>query len=272
MLKKLQVILVTLMVFVFSLGVTAYAVSDEQAERNLQTYVATSMQSKEYSLDGGGSLQGKDLFTGNSSKGYDLDEKNFNRLSSEAQTQAVQDIALYSREAAESGSKAKGVDDSTVENWWKTLQSKKGVGSKFMNEILKQTKPDFVSANHIYQPFSGVVSTILGIGAVLIMSFLGLVMIADISYITLPPLRLAVDEKNGSSSKLFSNDAIYAVKQAEENDGGKDGSKKQALGIYFKRRVFMLILLGICLLYLVQGQIYTLVGYILDLVSGFLGF
>ena len=62
-----------------------------------------------------------------------------------------------------------------------------------------------------------------------------------------------------------------AVKVAEESDSS-DGNKKQALGIYLKRRIFMLILLGICLLYLVQGQIYTFVGWILDLVSGFLGF
>ena len=70
---------------------------------------------------------------------------------------------------------------------------------------------------------------------------------------------------------MFSDDALYAVKVAEESsDAG--GSKKQALGVYLKRRIPMLVLLGICLLYLVSGSIYTLVGYILDLVSGFIGF
>ena len=141
-----------------------------------------------------------------------------------------------------------------------------------LNMILKNTNPDFVTANKIYQPFSGLVGTLLGLGAVLIMAFLALVMICDIAYISLPPVRLfAGDEQNGKvSSKLFSHDAIYAVQCAENDDKG-DGSPKQALGIYFKRRVFMLILLGICLLYLIQGQIFSLVGMVLDLVSGFFG-
>ena len=34
----------------------------------------------------------------------------------------------------------------------------------------------------------------------------------------------------------------------------------------------MLIVLGVCLLYLIQGQIFTLVSWILNLLSGFLGF
>jgi hypothetical protein len=141
-----------------------------------------------------------------------------------------------------------------------------------MNVILEDTKPDFVAANKIYKPLSSVVNVVLGVIAVMIMAFLGIVMVADIAYITLPPVRLFVadsnDGKHGStakvaSSKIFSHDALYAVKQAEEGDDGR-----QALGIYFKRRVMMLILLGICLMYLVQGQLYTFVGRILDLLSG----
>lgn len=256
----------------FSSFVTASAVSEEQAKQNLTTYVYGKMSQTEYTLAEGGSIKGSDLFTGKPSEGYDLNEKQFTKLSSKAQSQVVSDIAKYSNEAVESDS-VRGVEESTVQNWWKTLQTKDGVGSKFMGEILKNTKPDFVNANKIYQPFSGLVGTLMGVGAVLIMAFLGLTMVADIAFITLPPLRLAVDEKGGTSSKIFSHDAILAVQIAENGSGGADGGeKKQALGIYFKRRVIMLIVLGICLMYLVQGQIYTLVGYILDLVSGFLGF
>lgn len=265
-------LLLAFILSLFSFGITASAVSEEQAKQNLTTFVYGKMSQTEYSLKEGGSIKGSDLFEGKPSEGYDLNEKAFASLSSKAQSQVVSDIALYSNTAVEDDS-VRGVEESTVQSWWKQLQTKEGVGSKFMGEILKNTKPDFVTANQIYEPFSGLVGTIMGIGAVLIMAFLGLVMVLDISYITLPPIRLAVDESKsrGSSSKLFSHDAIYAVQVAEEGGNG-DGEKKQALGIYFKRRVVMLIILGICLLYLVQGQIYTLVGYILDLVSGFLGF
>lgn len=259
---------------VFGFGISASAVSEEQARQNLTTYVYGKMSQNEYTLNGGGSVKGSDLFEGKPTSGYDLNEKVFTSLSSKAQGQVVSDIASLCNKAVEDDS-VRGVEQSTVQDWWKQLQTKQGVGSKFMGEILKNTKPDFVTANQIYAPFSGLVGTLMGIGAVLIMAFLGLVMVADISYITLPPVRLFYSDKtkNGGSSKLFSNDAIFAVQVAEEGGNSADGGeKKQALGIYFKRRVFMLIILGICLLYLVQGQIYTLVGYILDMVSGFLGF
>ena len=261
---------------------------DALAKRQLTTYVQSQLSSNEYEATGGGSIKGSDLLTKDSSSGsYDLDEGEFNKLTSSAQTELVQDIADKSYEAEENASKTKNggtskVTEETVQNWWKQLQTKKGAGSKFMNVILENTKPDFVKANQIYEPFSGIIGTVMGLIAVVGMGLLGIVLVADIFYIVIPPVRMLVAEEGGgepgggrssrkSASKLFSDDALYAVKVAEEsNDSG--GSKKQALGVYLKRRIPMLILLGICLLYLVQGQIYTLVSYILDLVSGFLGF
>lgn len=274
--RKQKIFFTTMLVLIGLLASSmfVFAGDEEDAMRSLQGYVYNKVSETEYTLEGGGSLKGKDLFEGSATKGYDLKEYEFQRLSSKAQSQLVSDIATYSEGAVDDVS---GVEESTVQSWWKQLQTKDGVGSKFMNEILSNTKPDFVTANKIYQPFSGVIGTLMGIMAILIMGFLGLVMVSDIAYIVIPPFRLFVsDEANGnggkiSKSKLFSDDAIYAVRVAEE-DNGSNGNKKQALGIYFKRRVVMLIILGICLLYLVQGQIYTLVGILLDLVSGFLGF
>lgn len=250
---------------------------DQQAEDELTAHVATNISNNTYAVEGGGYLDGSELFD-KEGNGYDLNEKNFQKLTSKAQTELVADIQTWSNDALEStDSSTKNVSESTVENWFKKLQSKDGVGSKMMSLILSDTKPDFVSANKIYKPFSGVIGTILGLIAVLLMAFLGIVMVLDISYIALPPMRMFVSEsqqtgKDGSKSlksNLVSNDAIYAVQTAEsESDSG---SKKQALGIYLKRRIPMLILLGVCLLFLVQGEIYKLVSWILDLVSGFLG-
>lgn len=262
---------------------TAFAanstVSTEQAQKNLTTYVQGKMASNTYELEGGGYIAGSTLFTGSATNGYDLDEAQFQLLTSASQSDCVSDIASYSNVATEAnkagtGTNAAGVSEQTVQNWWKQLQQKDGVGSKFLNTILENTKPDFVSANAIWKPFSGPVGVVMGLIAVAMMSFLGIVMVADIAYITLPPVRLFVaDDDKGekiAKSKIFSHNALYAVQKAESDSDG--GSPKQALGIYFKRSVFMLILLCICLLYLIQGQLYTLVGYILDLVSGFLGF
>ena len=93
-------------------------------------------------------------------------------------------------------------------------------------------------------------------------------------YILLPPTRALVgDDENGDKpliSHVFSFSAIYAVKKAESDSDS--GTPKYAIGIWLKRRIVELVLFCICLMYLVQGQIYTLCGYILDLMNGFLGF
>lgn len=269
---------VLMMLFIGATSVFADTDSsqDALAKKELTTYVSSQLSQKEYAVEGGGTMQGKELFTGSATSGFDLDEANFNKLNSAAQTELVTDIANKSYEAED---KKEKVTEETVQNWWKELQTKKGAGSKFLNVILENTKPDFVTANAIYAPFSGILGTVMGIIAVVGMALLGVVLVADIFYIVIPPVRMLVsDEQTGDgrgsrkgASKIFSNDAIYAIQVAEEsNDAG--GSKKQALGIYLKRRIPMLILLGICLLYLVQGQIYTMVGWVLDIVSGFLGF
>lgn len=252
------------------------ATPDAQAHRDLTIYVQSQMSNKEYAVDGGGTIEGADLFDGSPTDGYDLNEDEFQTLTSAAQAEVVSDIAENSNAAID---ETDTVSESTVQNWWKELQSKDGVGSKFLNEILKNTKPDFVTANAIYEPFSGLVGTVLGVIAVLLMAFLGIVMVCDISYIALPPVRNLVADDDGdksghkiAKSKIFSHDAIYAVQCAENNTDGGSGGGKQALGIYLKRRIVMLIILGICLMYLVQGQIYTFVGWLLNLLNGFLGF
>lgn len=265
--KRLLSVVLALML-VLSLATATFA--DPQTE--LQGDVYREIAGNEYEKEGGGYVKGEAILKLDGTD-YVFDEAAYNSLTSEAQTDIINDIKAASDRSVENNSE---VSESTVQNWFKELQSIDGVGSKLMTTILGNTKPDFVTANTLYQPFSGIVGTILGLLSVLLMAFLGIVMVLDISYIALPPMRMLVCEGESGKNKtlrsnLISNDAIYAVKVAEENDGG-DGSKKQALGVYLKRRIPMLILLGVCLLYLIQGQIYTLVGWILDLVSGFLGF
>lgn len=250
------------------------ATQDKLARQTLTQHVQANLSQEKYAVDGGGYLSGSELFEQDKENGgFTVKEDEFQTLTSSAQTSFVEDIAQESQNAID---KEDNVSESTVQNWWKELQSINGIGSKFMNEILKNTKPDFVTANAIYQPFSGVVGTVMGVIAVLLMAFLGIVLVCDICYIALPPVRNLVADEDGhgkiAKSKMFSYDAIYAVQCAEQNSDNGSGGGKQALGIYLKRRIVMLIILGICLMYLVNGQIYTAVGWILDLVSGFLGF
>ena len=279
--RKSVLLMAVIMLFVMMLSLLSVQVvwADPTDIGTYSSEVYSEMQSNYsnvyYQTSGGGQYSYADLLKMDGTV-YKINEITYGQLTSKAQTEFISNLDACATAVVQRSIANNSYDYSyeTQTNWYQILQQQNGVGTKFMNVILQNTKPDFVAANKIYQPFSGIIGTILGLIAVLIMGFLGIVMVADIAYITLPPVRLFVsDGEKGEgtpASKIFSHDALYAVKQAEQNDKG-NGTPKQALGIYFKRRVIMLILLGICLMYLVQGQIYSLVGYILDLVSGFMG-
>ena len=289
--------LLALMLLIFcssatSLQVFATSVTTQEAELALSTALqagkssragATSYAGKKYSYDGGGYATWTELVDGSSpSTGY-LKTANFDLLTDSAKKELLSDMIAISNDCIsnEVGDEG-GVDASTQNTWLSNLQTSAGVGTQLITTLLSSTKPDYVTANKIYQPFSGIVGTLLGLGAILIMSALALTMVVDLSYIAIPAFRMLIDGEGGDSgegkkgkAKLVSYEAINAVQIAENGEGGQGqngGSNKVAVGIYFKKRVIMLIILGICLLYLVQGQIFTLVGWILDLVSGFLGF
>lgn len=253
---------------------TTHAITTEQAESNLTTGIYNKMAEDKYTLEGGGNVSGKELFNkksnGSSGTSYDVNEDQFKDLTKKEQQRFT--TKLVEEANAQVGNN--GVTSSTVTGLLQKLQSKPGMGSKLLTEILKNTKPDYVRANNIYQPFSGIVGTALGLGAILILAILGIVIVSDIAFITLPPYRGLMGEsdgdKKGAAKFLVSHEATSAVREAEGSDSGQ-GSYKYAIGIYLRRRAIALIILGICLLYLVQGQIYVFVGFIMDLVQGFLG-
>ena len=253
---------------------TTHAITTEQAESNLTTGIYNKMAEDKYTLEGGGNVSGKELFNkksnGSSGTSYDVNEDQFKDLTKKEQQRFT--TKLVEEANAQVGNN--GVTSSTVTGLLQKLQTKPGMGSKLLTEILKNTKPDYVRANNIYQPFSGIVGTALGLGAILILAILGIVIVSDIAFITLPPYRGLMGEsdgdKKGVAKFLVSHEATSAVREAEGSDSGQ-GSYKYAIGIYLRRRAIALIILGICLLYLVQGQIYVFVGFIMDLVQGFLG-
>lgn len=236
-----------------------------------------------YVKENGGTVKYSELLSKNTSTNkYDgsINEAVFNELKSTEKEKFLTDmhkVAMAAVQSDSSSNDANKVTDKTVTNWLQKIQQCDGVGSQLMNTLLQNTKPDYATANRIYEPFSGVVGTVLGLGAILIMAFLGITMVLDLSYIGIPAFRLMLNGEDAGKTKpkVISYEAVSAVETAEGGGGagGQNGStNKVAVGIYFKKRVIMLIVLGICLLYLIQGQIFTLVSWILDLVSGFLGF
>ena len=174
------------------------------------------------------------------------------------------------------------ISEQTMNQYVEKIQGISGAGSQLIASLMNDTKPDYVTANRIWKPFSGVVGTVLGVICIVIMSLLGVTMGLDLAYIVIPMFQLFLDgdsdgQQGGAAkgmARIISQEARNAVKAAGNDGGnGQTGSaNKLAVSVYFKHRWKSLVVLGICLLYLVQGQIYSFVAWVLDLVSGFVGF
>lgn len=261
------------------------------------TYISNNKQysfgANRYSMQGGGYVLYCNLWAdfsqvaGSITTGADLFNDDFERLKPGEKQKFIKDIFTLANAVANDTQNGYRTDsnaptDDTVNDLMTVLQGQSGMGSTMLATLLQNTKPDYVSANRLYEPFSGVVGTILGVVSVLIMAALGVTMALDLAYITIPAFQMALGGTNegghGDKSKgiggIISQEAKKAVQAADGGSGGQAGSGeyKAAVGIYFKYRWKGLVLLGICLLYLVQGQIYTFVGWFIDLFSGFLGF
>lgn len=243
---------------------------------------------KTYKQSGGGYIAWNSLVSADTTA--PINSANFDSLTKGEKREFIEDVFTVANacawETANKGVHTGGdgaVTDDTVNTLVSWMSDNLGMGGTLIASLLENTKPDFVSANRIYAPFSGVVGTVLGIISIVIMALLGVHMALDIGYIMIPTFQLICGSEGGDAKgggkgnglgKIISDNARNAVTSAGNGGGanGQDGGGKQAIGIYLKSQIVGLIILGIALLYLVSGNIYSLVGWLLDLVSGFLGF
>lgn len=288
--RKTIVALILSLVCLLGSTLTVFAsnVSPAQAYEALQDYTGLdkcatvgdgwNYEDNEYKMSGGGYYMYMDIATGDSNF---INEKKFSELTAGAKQDFLKDMLYIANLCA--AEEESGITTETVNDMMEVLQNKSGMGSQLLATLLANTKPDYATANKLYQPFSGVVGTILGVISVLIMALLGITMALDIAFITIPTFQLVMGadgsgqggaDDSKKMARIISQEARQAVELANNSggSGGQSGDDKMALGVYFKKRWKGLVLLGICLLYLVQGQIYSLVAWIIDLLSGFLGF
>lgn len=142
--------------------------------------------------------------------------------------------------------------------------------SSLVRQLSDDVKADFASGYNMFKPFSGVLGTILGVLCLAIFIMLGISIIIDIAFITLPFLQIALIDRIEQKKKvsIVSTEAIKAVEAAHNSSGTE---YINPMGYYLKHKVKQLIALGICLLYLVSGKIYYLMAEIIDLFQGWLG-
>lgn len=137
--------------------------------------------------------------------------------------------------------------------------------SALVRELSDEVNSDFASAMSWFQPFKGPINTILGIIAILIITFTVLTTLIDLAYLSLPVIRSALEGNKTDRPKLVSNEAYITV---QESEAVREGSY---LGRYFKHRIGMMIMLMLALSYLCSGEIYMFVAGIIETIQHILG-
>jgi hypothetical protein len=137
--------------------------------------------------------------------------------------------------------------------------------------VMDTTSADIYTAMKWVKPILPIVRIAFGVGAIVVTLLLIASTIADLCFIGLPIARENIqskgDQSKGGKIPFISADAMSVVKESEAALDSSGGYKNAYL-MYFKRRVLTYIILSICLLYLVVGELGGLISWLLSLGSG----
>lgn len=160
-----------------------------------------------------------------------------------------------------------GIDDSQLSQISKSkiynfiVNSDKATAS-LVRQLSNDVTADFASAYASFRPFTGVIGWILGILVFAIFIMLGFTILIDISYIVIPLFQNFLSSSTDKKKpRLVSPEAWNAVKTAEASIGN---GYKEPLSTYLGTKTKQFLAIGICVLYLVSGQIYDLIARIID--------
>lgn len=138
-----------------------------------------------------------------------------------------------------------------------------------MPEIIEATSADVFAGIGIFAPFQSTFGFWLGIGVLVIMFCLVASTIIDLVYIGTPRMVSWMLEDRPDGKKRIS----FITPEAQKIVNGiADGSLSGSpYAYYLKKRFVTYIVLGVCLLYLLSGQIGELIRFFLRLASGITG-
>lgn len=133
---------------------------------------------------------------------------------------------------------------------------------------IDRTSADIYTAMKWLNPFLPIIRVVLGVGAIAIIILLILSTVLDLAFIGMPIMRERIDSDSGGDKKpipFVSTDAVHAVKTTYAS---LDEGYKNAYFTYLKNRIWTYILLSICVLYLVLGELSGLIAWLLTLGDG----
>lgn len=131
--------------------------------------------------------------------------------------------------------------------------------TKSIKFLKTNASSDLASAMKWFRPFTGTISTVMGVLCLLIFTMMTLSIIIDIAFLAFPFLQ----GSTGRNKPMFiSREAWSTLLECE-----KCTEYRNVVVTYMKRRFIAFLVLGICLLYLASGQIYDIIMWVLDIVQ-----
>lgn len=140
--------------------------------------------------------------------------------------------------------------------------------SALVRQLSDDVSSDYSSAYSYFRPFTGVLGTILGVISILLFALIGITVVADLVYLTIPIVTDTLNNNtNGEAKpKFVSIEAWQAVRTAEQSNGA---TTKTCLGIYLKLKLKTFIALFVLLLYMTSGKLFDLIASIMNYFQGF---
>lgn len=173
----------------------------------------------------------------------------YNDYSSSLKEDFMTDVLFYIRNC--------GLDAVNRNKLYSFIEDQDGATAAAVKFLGTDTSADLVTATNWLRPFSGGISTFLGVMAVLIFLFLGISSVMDIAYLVIPVFSAFLDRNNDNKKPfLISNEAWKAKRESESAM-----SYESPLSIYLKYRFVLILVVGVSLLYLISGQIYDLMSW-----------
>lgn len=270
LLKKIMAFALAGVMAISVLGISAFAAATTTASGSTKPVATASSGTKIVSFS-----NAEDKIVGDKLKGtlccsdgcFNIDKEGI--YCKAAYSSLSADDKISHRQQALNKLGSAGFSSTALKKIESAFKNKGATEAELLTSLFANTKADLFTAMKWFSPFQGTIGLILGIGVILIILLLIASTAFDLVYIGLPMARNVMDGKAEQNNKPrpfgVSTDAVRVVTENEDNNKGTGGNMYVA---YFKKRVVTYIILAICILYLVSGQLSSVIGWLLGQVSG----
>lgn len=140
------------------------------------------------------------------------------------------------------------------------IEQQDETASAAVKYLKSDASADFAEARSWFRPFSSVFGVIMGVMCLLIFMFLGASIVFDLCYLLIPGVQLLLERGKTNERPVGVSREAWKTQQDLE----RKTEYQNALTIYLKRRVGIILVCTLCLGYVISGKIYDVIVFFID--------